>query len=174
MFSPNSGSLNSLAPAAEDGEADWVGDDATAGCASAWGGAADFGAGVFSTGTFAGAFGSAGLAFAPTPFSTVKMTCPTLIFWPSLTRISFTVPVTEDGTSTTALSVSSSITGWPSITLAPGEIIRRTSSPWSLFSPSSGNLNSVTEYSLPISSNVAPASRPPPVLRAQGQANPSG
>ena len=42
---------------------------------------------------------------------------------------SFTTPVTEDGTSTTALSVSSSITGWPSETFVPSEIIRRTKSP---------------------------------------------
>ena len=42
---------------------------------------------------------------------------------------SLTMPVTDDGTSTTALSVSSSMTGWPSETLLPGEIIRRTRSP---------------------------------------------
>ena len=74
--------------------------------------------------------------------SRVKITCPTLTFSPSLTRTSFTTPLTEEGTSTTALSVSSSITGWPSDTFAPGEIIRRTRSPWSMFSPSSGSLNS--------------------------------
>ena len=62
---------------------------------------------------------------------------------PSLTLISLTVPVTEDGTSTTALSVSSSMTGWPSETFVPGEIISRTRSPWSMFSPNSGKLNSV-------------------------------
>ena len=66
---------------------------------------------------------------ADAPPSRVKITWPTLIFSPSLTLISFTVPVTEDGTSTTALSVSSSITGWPSETLEPGEIISRTRSP---------------------------------------------
>ncbi len=82
-------------------------------------------------------------AAAPAPFSTVKITWPTLTFCPSLTRISFTVPLTDEGTSTTALSVSSSMTGWPSVTVAPGEIIRRTRSPWSMFSPSSGSLNSV-------------------------------
>ena len=63
------------------------------------------------------------------PPSRVKITWPTLIFSPSLTLISLTVPVTEDGTSTTALSVSSSMTGWPSETLEPGEIISRTRSP---------------------------------------------
>ena len=54
------------------------------------------------------------------PSSTVKITCPTFSLSPSLTRMSFTIPATEDGTSTTALSVSSSITGWPSFTVLPG------------------------------------------------------
>jgi hypothetical protein len=45
------------------------------------------------------------------PPSRVKITWPTLIFSPSLTLISLTTPLTDDGTSTTALSVSSSITG---------------------------------------------------------------
>src|SRR5882724_6290821 len=172
MFSPNSGSLNSLAPVAANG-AEAAEDE---GLASAGTGVAVFAAGAeegFDADGFAGTFGSAVLpsgallslvlsspvlTLAPAPFSTVKMTWPTLIFCPSLTRISFTVPVTEDGTSTTALSVSNSITGWPSVTLAPGEIIRRTRSPWSIFSPSSGSLNSVTEHSLPSSALVAPAS----------------
>ena len=44
----------------------------------------------------------------------------------------------------TALSVSSSMTGWPSETLAPGAIIRRTRSPCEIFSPSSGSLNSAS------------------------------
>ena len=79
---------------------------------------------------------------AVAPPSSVKMTCPTFIFSPSLTLTSFTTPLTDDGTSTTALSVSSSITGWPSETRAPGETIRRTRSPESMFSPSSGSLNS--------------------------------
>src|SRR5262249_29216928 len=82
--------------------------------------------------------------FAPAPFSTVKMTCPTLSLSPSFTRTSLTLPLTDEGTSMTALSVSNSITGWPSFTSAPGAIIRRTRSPCSMFSPSSGSLNSVT------------------------------
>ena len=52
--------------------------------------------------------------------SSVKMTSPTLTFCPSLTLISRTTPLTVEGTSTTALSVSSSMTGWPSETVAPG------------------------------------------------------
>ena len=51
----------------------------------------------------------------------MKITWPTLILSPSLTRISCTVPLTEDGTSTTALSVSNSITDWPALTLRPGD-----------------------------------------------------
>jgi hypothetical protein len=63
------------------------------------------------------------------------------------------VPVTDEGTSTTALSVSSSITGSPSVMLAPGLIIKRTRSPLSIFSPSSGSLNSVAilSFSLKLS-----------------------
>jgi hypothetical protein len=87
---------------------------------------------------------SAGADFVPAPFSTVKMTWPTLSLSPSFTRTSLTFPLTDEGTSMTALSVSSSITGWPSFTSAPGAIIRRTKSPCSMFSPSSGSLNSVT------------------------------
>ncbi len=82
-------------------------------------------------------------AWAGAPPSSVKITCPTLIFSPSLTLMSLTMPLTDDGTSTTALSVSSSMTGWPSETLVPGAIIRRTRSPWEMFSPSSGSLNSL-------------------------------
>src|SRR5580698_1113675 len=131
MFSPSSGSLNSLRAVAS--VARRAGAGAAAVCVD---GAAGAGA-AFVAGAevcFAG---------ATAPLSTVKITWPTLTFCPSLTRISFIVPVTDEGTSTTALSVSSSITGWPSVMVEPGEIIRRTSSPWSMFSPSSGNLNSV-------------------------------
>jgi hypothetical protein len=35
------------------------------------------------------------------------------------------------------------MTGWPSDTLAPTEIISRTRSPESMFSPSAGSLNSL-------------------------------
>ena len=59
------------------------------------------------------------------------------------TLISRTIPLTVEGTSTTALSVSSSMTGWPSETVVPGEIIKRTRSPESMFSPNSGSLNSL-------------------------------
>ncbi len=75
------------------------------------------GAAAFAAGALAsllelcgGSLGLGSFDFRAAPFSTVKITWPTLIFWPSLTRISLTVPVTEEGTSTTALSVSSSIT----------------------------------------------------------------
>jgi hypothetical protein len=49
-------------------------------------------------------------AGCPAPSSSVRTTCPTLIFSPALTRISLTVPATFDGTSMVALSVSSSST----------------------------------------------------------------
>src|SRR5579863_2625511 len=83
-------------------------------------------------------------AEVPLP-SAVKTTWPTLILSPCLTKISFTVPLIDEGTSTTALSVSSSITAWPSLTAAPGAIIKRTRSPCSIFSPSAGSLNSITD-----------------------------
>ena len=60
----------------------------------------------------------------------------------------FHTPLTDDGTSTTALSVSSSITGWPSATFEPGAIISRTRSPCEMFSPSSGSLNSLAPESM--------------------------
>src|SRR6266478_5232620 len=144
MFSPSSGNLKSVAPpaagASEDG--------GTAGRDSAWAGGLATGAGGSAGAFAAGALDSTAFALGPAPFSTVKITWPTFTFWPSLTRISLTVPLTDDGTSTTALSVSNSMTGCPSVTLAPSETISRTRSPWSMFSPSSGSLNSVTEYSL--------------------------
>src|SRR6266576_526101 len=71
------------------------------------------------------------------------MTCPTFTLSPCFTRTSFTSPLTDEGTSTTAFSVSNSMTAWPSDILAPGEIISRTRSPCSIFSPSSGRRNSL-------------------------------
>jgi hypothetical protein len=44
----------------------------------------------------AAAFSALAAGFAPAPFSTVKMTWPTLSLSPSFTRISPTVPVTDD------------------------------------------------------------------------------
>src|SRR5713101_504160 len=123
MFSPSSGNLNSVTSADVDGRAGGGSGDATvAGC--------PFGAGDATCGAagVAGFIGEAALA-PPEPLSTVKITCPTLIFSPSLTRTSLTTPLTDDGTSTTALSVSSSITGSPSDTVFPGETISRTRSP---------------------------------------------
>src|SRR5208282_6431077 len=93
-----------------------------------------------STGAFRVCDGS---GCAATPPSRVKITCPTFIFSPSFTFTSLTTPVTDDGTSTTALSVSSSMTGWPSETFVPGATIKRTRSPCEMFSPSSGSLNSL-------------------------------
>src|SRR5215468_2023771 len=167
MFSPSSGSLNSVAPglegvdegaawragaggacsdaegcgrgtrAAPPPEASLPGSDTAGGGAVCWVSTSALGADA----SFAD---DSARAFVPAPFSTVKMTCPTLSLSPSLTRISCTTPLTEEGTSITALSVSSSMTGWPSFTSAPGEIMSRTRSPCSMFSPNSGSLNSVT------------------------------
>jgi len=156
MFSPSSGSLNSLLEPTSPDEAEGANAEAVRVEALAaleedvldedW---ADAAAATLEDVGFADSealaeFGAGAACFAGrAPFSTVKMTCPTLSLSPSLTRISPTVPVTDEGTSTTALSVSSSMTGWPSVTLAPGLISRRTRSPLSMFSPSSGSLNSV-------------------------------
>src|SRR6266581_5502891 len=101
MFSPSSGSLNSEAPdtargaragGADGGAAFGVGDAAGSSCTT---GADAFGGGACAGGA---------CDFAPAPFSTVKITCPTLSLSPSLTRISLTTPLTDDGTSMTALS----------------------------------------------------------------------
>src|SRR6185437_8212913 len=129
MFSPNSGSVNSAADDVSDGTvnslAGVAGIFAAGGCAGA---AACDGAGGFEA--TAGASALAGEGTRPLdPFSTVKTTWPTLTFSPCLTRTSFTVPLTFEGTSTTALSVSSSMTGCPSATTAPGAIMSRTKSP---------------------------------------------
>src|SRR5215469_3104046 len=148
MFSPSSGSLNSPADDAGAG----LGEGATerAGVDPGPGGAelVCWGAGAAALGTFCTAAGLAAAAgdFPSAP-STVKITWPTLILSPSFTRISCTVPLTEDGTSTTALSVSNSITDWPAFTVVPGDTINRTRSPCSMFSPNSGSLNSITGLS---------------------------
>ena len=75
--------------------------------------------------------------------STVRMTWPTAAESPSATMISAMVPLTEEGTSMTALSVSSSMTGWSSTRESPTETRRLMTSPASTFSPRSGSLNSV-------------------------------
>src|SRR2546423_309180 len=132
IFSPNSGSLNSPSP-----ERDPMGAVGPATCevrtscligsvAAGAGAGAGFGGAFVGPGAAAWA-GGAGEAFGSAP-STVKITWPTLILSPSLTRISCTVPLTDDGTSTTALSVSNSITDWPLSTFAPGATITRTKS----------------------------------------------
>ena len=167
MFSPSSGSLNSLdtleaSPALRrsirGGAADscfagevaaelrstWTGGTSVATRAES--GFADFptaGTTADACSTFFSVFEAGLVAAASLPFSTVKMTCPTRNLSPSFTRTSPIVPVTDEGTSTTALSVSSSITGSPSAMLPPGLIIKRTRSPLSIFSPNSGSLNSV-------------------------------
>src|SRR6266849_3050943 len=126
MFSPSSGNLNSLTSAASDTAAGTGGGTTEAEfCDFGWRGAAFCTEGE-AAGADAAAFaGEAARATPPEPLSKVKITWPTLIFSPSLTRTSFTTPLTEDGTSTTAFSVSSSITDWPSETVAPGEKIGR-------------------------------------------------
>src|SRR5712692_7863534 len=154
MFSPSSGSLKSVTSVVSDAGADTGDADAAADGAFCAGDVVGDTEGEVAAVGFAGEGPvrlRSGLVRAapPAPFSTVKITWPTLIFSPSLTRTSLIVPLTDDGTSITALSVSSSITAWPSVTLAPGEIISRTRSPWSMFSPSSGSLNSVTYPFLP-------------------------
>src|SRR5690242_15861817 len=131
MFSPSSGNLNSLAPelagalggglAGFGGAGGVLSFAADAGLGSSAGGAA---------GAACAGFGLEPLASAP---STVNITWPTLILSPSLTLMSLMTPVTDDGTSTTALSVSSSMTDWPAFTVAPGATIRRTRSPCAMF-----------------------------------------
>src|SRR5580700_5329739 len=142
MFSPSSGSLNSLGPemvARDEAGAEAGGAGGCAGGDDTAGASCEAGAGAAAAALAADSAGA--LTSAP---STVNMTWPTLILSPSFTRISCTVPLTDEGTSTTALSVSSSMTDWPALTVAPGATMRRTRSPCSMFSPSSGSLNSIT------------------------------
>ena len=68
---------------------------------------------------FAGsAFCAGASAAAPSP--SVSTTCPTLTLSPGLTLTSWIVPLTLDGTSIVALSVSSSRTGWSFSMRVPG------------------------------------------------------
>src|SRR6201993_1880058 len=147
MFSPSSGSLNSPAPGVFEGALDAAGCDGAAATPFEAAGPAGFSFFSFGVGAGAGvaAWLGAAQALASAP-STVKITWPTLILSPSMTRISCTVPLTDEGTSTTALSVSSSMTDCPALTGAPGSTINRTRSPCSMFSPNSGSLNSITAY----------------------------
>src|SRR5262245_36344020 len=58
--------------------------------------------------------------------------------------MSLTTPATDEGTSTVALSVSNSTTGWSFSIVSPTFTSTRRTSPVVTFSPSSGTLNSVT------------------------------
>ena len=81
-------------------------------------------------------------ASTPSP-SREKITCPTATSSPSLIWILLTIPTTFEGTSIAALSVSSSRTGWSLSTLSPGRMKIFTIFPESIFSPSTGSLNSI-------------------------------
>ena len=103
--------------------------------------ACGIGVGAGSTaGTGAGGASSATGA-AAAAVSTARMGCPTAMVSPCWTRISVTVPSTEEGTSMTALSVSSSMTVWSSARRSPTSTRMRITSPLSMFSPKSGSAN---------------------------------
>src|SRR5450631_897763 len=123
MPSPSSGNLNSVTSADADRAA---GGGAVAVLCVLWG---TSGATFGTDGAGAAFAGEGARATLAVPLSTVKITWPTEIFSPTLTRTSFITPLTDEGTSTTALTVCSSITAWPSEIVAPGEIISRTKSP---------------------------------------------
>ena len=86
-----------------------------------------------------GAAAAAGLA----PLSRWKITSPTGIVSPSPARSLTTVPAAGAGTSTVALSVMTSTTGWCSSTVAPSATSHWTISPSAMPSPMSGSLNSI-------------------------------
>src|SRR4051812_43334483 len=92
------------------------------------------------------AFGSGGAASSAASSSTMKIVAPTFTFSPDLTRSSLMTPLTDEGTSMVALSVSSSSTAWSRCTVSPAWTSTRTMSPDSMFSPSSGSVNSVIVF----------------------------
>ena len=99
--SPSSGSRSSVSAGS-----------ALVGAGAGGGGAGAVGAGAVAAALGAGA-ASAGAGSAPSPSaSTVRMTWPTAARSPLPTSIEAMVPLTDDGTSMTALSVSSSINGF--------------------------------------------------------------
>lgn len=95
-----------------------------------------------ATGAAAGAEAAAGAA-APAPVTRWKITSPTGTVTPSSTRRLEMVPAAGAGTSTVALSVITSTTGWCSSTEAPSSTSHWTISPSAMPSPISGSLNSM-------------------------------
>ena len=71
-----------------------------------------------------------------------SITAPVLTVSPGRTRTSVITPVTGDGISTAALSVSTSRTGWSLAMMSPGATITPTMSADSTFSPRLGSFNS--------------------------------
>ena len=112
-----------------------------AGGASSTTGATACGIGVGAGSTAGTGAGGASSATGAAAVSTARMGCPTAMVSPCWTRISVTVPSTEEGTSMTALSVSSSMTVWSSARRSPTSTRMRITSPLSMFSPKSGSAN---------------------------------
>ena len=69
--------------------------------------------------------------------------CPTCTVSPFLTSTSATRPPGAQGTSITALSVSTSSSDWPGASTSPADTNTLTTSPDAMFSPKSGRLNGV-------------------------------
>ena len=89
-----------------------------------------------------------GVAAGAAPFapsSKVKIGWSTATVSPALTRISLMVPLTVEGTSKTALSVSSSKTDWSCSMVSPGATRSLATTPESALSPRVGNLYSAIE-----------------------------
>src|SRR5260370_13915563 len=113
----------------------------------AWEGAGGGGGGAVAEATFGaasafateGAGASAVAVTAPSaPTSTTAISAPACTVWPSLARISFSTPLTGDGTSALTLSVSTSSIGSNSTTLSPGFTSQREMVPSWTDSPSCG------------------------------------
>ena len=100
------------------------------------------GCGAGSAAGLAGA-AAAGLGAASTIEPSSTRVSPTLTVSPFLTNPFSTKPPGGQGTSITALSVSTSSRGWPGFTTSPSETKTVTTSPEAMFSPRSGSLNSV-------------------------------
>src|SRR6185295_4890184 len=89
------------------------------------------------SGGLGSAAGGAALAAAPSSSITTS-TLPTGQMSPSLKLILTTVPARGDGSSTVALSVITSTSGWSSLTLSPSLTFQETTSPSTTPSPMSG------------------------------------
>src|SRR5262245_52620435 len=93
-------------------------------------------------GVVGGVWGGAAATPASSASPMTTSTSPTWIFWPAAAARRKTMPARGAGISTTALSVSTSTSGWSGRTRSPSWTSQRTISPSWIPSPTSGKRNS--------------------------------